>query len=356
METKCNKIDFTNQIIFIGIDVHKKNWSVTLSTNKIILKTFSMDPSAQQLANYLRKNYPGGKYKSVYEAGFCGFGVHKQLEALGIENIIVNPADIPTKNKEKRNRNDHIDSRKLARELENGTLTGIYIPTEEQQELRSMNRLRYQLVKDQARMKNRIKGFLLFYGKRIPENYEMVNWSGNFIKYLEELDFNSSIGKETLQEYLTELKEKKLRISKIIKSLRSSVKEYGSEEIIKKLCSIPGIGFLSAVTLLVELIDINRFKKTDELCSYVGLIPSVDSSGQKEKVLGLNGRHNKYLRNLLLESAWVAVRKDPALTLQFNKLSSRMSKQKAIIRIAKKLLCRIHFVWKNNKSYEIGIV
>ena len=235
-------------------------------------------------------------------------------------------------------------------------MTGIYIPTEKQQELRSMNRLRYQLVKDQARIKNRIKGLVLYYGKEIPENYELRNWSGKFIKHLEAIEFSTTVGKEILRASLSVLKEKKIMAAKIIKHLREVVKEYGLEEIVKNLCSIPGVGFLTAVTLLTELIDINRFRNIDELSSYVGLIPSVDSSGEKERILGLNGRHNKYLRNLLIETAWVAVRKDPVLTHKFNKLSTRMCKQKAIIRIAKKLLSRIRFVWMNNKPYEKGII
>lgn len=356
MKIQNNKIDFSDQSIYVGIDVHKKQWKVTLRCNRIELKTFSMNPEAEQLSRYLEKNYPGGNYNSVYEAGFCGFSLHRKLREFRIENIIVNPADVPTKNRERRNRNDKVDSRKLARELENGTLRGIFIPTETQQELRSINRLRYQLTKDQARIKNRIKGFLLFYGKQIPANYEIRNWSGNFIKHLEALEFSTIVGKECLAAYLTVLMEKKIMTANIIKRLRQIVKEFGLEGIVNNLCSIPGIGFLTAITLLSEIIDINRFPNTDELCSYVGLIPSVNSTGDWEKVLGLNERHNKYLRNLMIEAAWIAVRKDPVLTLKFNKLSTRMSKQKAIIRIAKKLLARIRFVWKNNEKYEKGVI
>jgi len=356
MNTKVKQIDFSKQAIFVGIDVHKKSWKVTIRTNGIELKTFSMNTSVEELSRYLRKNYPNGSYKSVYEAGFCGFWIHRKLREVGIKNIIVNPADVPTKSKERRNKNDKIDSRKLARGLENGALTGIYIPTEKEQELRSTNRLRYQLVKDRVRIKNRIKGLVLYYGKTIPENYEVKNWSKNFIKHLEQMEFSTTVGKQCLGMYLTKLKENQAMIAKVVKQLKDVIKRYGREELIKKLCSVPGVGFLTAVTLLVELIDINRFNNIDKLCSYVGLIPSVNSSGDREKVLGLNGRHNKYLRNLMIESAWVAVRKDPVLTLKFNKLSTRMSKQKAIIRIAKKLLCRVRFVWKNNQPYEKGII
>lgn len=354
MNRKNTKLDFSNQTIIAGIDVHKKSWKVTLRLNKMELKTFSMNPSPEGLSRHLRSNYPGASYKSVYEAGFCGFSVDKKLKQLEIDNIVVNPADVPTKNKERANRNDKVDSRKLARELENGTITGIYVPTEEQQELRSLSRLRQQMVKDQIRLKNRIKGYLLNYGKQIAEDSETKYWSHNYIKYLESIEFSTEIGKQCMRAYLNDLNEKRAGILKVTRSLRQVVRNNRHEQTIKNLITIPGIGFLTAISLYTELIDINRFGNIDQLCSFVGFTPSVDSTADKERVRGLSNRHNRYLRNILIESAWVAVRMDPALTCKFNKLSLKMSKQKAIIRIAKRLLIRARCVWKNNEVYKKG--
>jgi transposase len=356
MLTENNQIDFSNQRIFIGIDVHKKSWTVTIRTKAMEMKTFSMNPSPDELNNYLKKNYPNGNYRSVYEAGFCGYWIDHRFKELGIENMIVNPADVPTKSKERVNRNDRVDSRKLARELESGTLDANYVPTKSQQELRSLSRVRYQLVKDNVRIKNRIKCLLLFYGKEIPENYQIKYWSGNFIKYLEGIKFDTNVGKEALEIYLSELKEKKNKIAGTLKSLRTHAQEYGIMDTINNLTSVPGIGFITAITLYTELIDINRFKTLDELCSYVGLVPSIDSSADREHIFGISKRHSKFLRNILIEASWMAVRKDPSLTFRFSRLVSRMSKQRAIIRIAKKLLSRIRFVWKNNKKYEIMLL
>ena len=148
MESKNNKLDFTGQIIYIGLDVHKKNWSVTIITQGIILKTMSMVPSPDKLVKYLHKNYPKAKYVSVYEAGFCGFWIDRRLRALGVNNIVVNPADVPTKQKERRHRIDKVDSKKLARELSNNNLEGIYIPSKEHESIRALGRLRRQTVKD----------------------------------------------------------------------------------------------------------------------------------------------------------------------------------------------------------------
>jgi len=86
------------------------------------------------------------------------------------------------------------------------------------------------------------------------------------------------------------------------------------------------------------------------------LVPSVHSSADKTSELGLTQRRNRYLRHLIVEASWVAIRKDPALLLAFNQLTRRMKKQDAIIRIAKKLLRRIRHVWKNQKPYVMAVV
>jgi transposase len=110
------------------------------------------------------------------------------------------------------------------------------------------------------------------------------------------------------------------------------------------------------MVFLTEIVEIDRFKNIDHLASYVGLIPGEDSSGDQEIHTGISRRRNQHLRHLLIESSWIAVRKDPALIKSFNELAKRMPKNKAIIRIARKLLRRIHFVLKNQEYYEPCVV
>ncbi len=108
----------------------------------------------------------------------------------------------------------------------------------------------------------------------------------------------------------------------------------------------------AGVAFYSEIIDMARFKTLDHLKSYVGLVPSVRSSGDTEHVWGLTFRRNRFLKYVIIEAAWVAIRKDPALLACYNKLISRMKAQSAIIRIAKKLLGRIRYVWLNNVPYK----
>jgi transposase len=356
MQRKNKALDFSKQIFFIGLDVHKKHWTVTIRSDKIVLKTFVMNSSAKELTKYMQRHYPSGKYYSVYEAGFCGYSIHRELERNGFKNKIAAPTEIPTSSKEKNEKMDPIDSRKLARELENNALEGIYIPDEFQQELRSLVRMRYQVIRSQTRLKNQIKSYLHFYGHKLPENFESRHWSGGFIEKLRNLKFNYPIGKRQLELYLEELTSKRAQLSKLTKSIREYLREYKLTEIILLLSSIPGIGLTTAVTLYTELMDIKRFGGFDKLASYCGLVPSVRGSGEKEKVLGIKLHHNKYIRQLLVESAWMAIRKDPVFTLSYSQYLKKMSKQKAIIKIAKKLLSRISYVWRSGNKYVCSVV
>jgi len=336
----------------VGIDVHKKKWVTTIRAHGMELRTFSMNPSPKELADHLHRNYPEGIFKTAYEAGFCDFWIHHQLESLGLSNCVIHAADIPTTNKEKVHKRDQIDSRKLARELEKGELNALYVPQIEQQQLRSLCRLRQKCTQQGTRLKNRIKGHLHYYGIVLPKGEVSRYWSAAFISELESYCTKKTAGSSCLRFLIQELKEQRRRLSDITCELRTFCKRSGFSDMINCLRTVPGLGFITIVTLITEIIDINRFNKFDNLCSFVGLVPSTSSSGEKERINGLTPRRNKYLKHLIIESAWVAARKDPELLQAFSLLIKRMPKTDAIIRIARKLLNRIRYVWKNQTPYK----
>jgi transposase len=137
MQTQVTKkIDFTGQNLFIGLDVHKKSWSVTILVNGTEHRTFTQPPDPDSLLSYLNRSFPGANYNSAYEAGFCGYAIHRRLKELGIKNIVINAADIPTSQKDKLQKRDPVDSRKIASSLEKGSLHGIHVFDREQEELR----------------------------------------------------------------------------------------------------------------------------------------------------------------------------------------------------------------------------
>lgn len=353
MPVKIRQISFDEQNIYVGIDSHLKNWRVSIVLENSFYKTFSQDPCAKTLSNYLHKNFPGGNYFSAYEAGFCGFSIHRNLEEQGINNIVVNPADIPTTDKERKQKEDNRDSRKIAKSLRNGDLEAIHVPTRKTEELRSLVRYRKTLVKEISRNKTRIKSFLHCHGIAIPLELASASkyWSGRFTQWLNTVKLTTSYGHLVLTNLLgttMQLRATLLSITRLLKKISES-DEYAKP--IKLLRSIPGIGLIMAMTILTELDDIMRFKSLDKICSYIGLVPTTRSSGEKDKTGNITPRSNRAIRSGIVESAWVATRNDPALALAFNELCKRMKPNEAIIRIAKKMINRIRFVLKNETEY-----
>ena len=358
MQKKVNAISFKGQNIYVGIDVHLKSWTVTIIVGQLTHKSFSQNPDAGLLAAYLQKNFPDGSYFSVYEAGFCGFSVHRQLAANGIVNIVVNPADVPTTDKERSQKEDRRDSRKLAKGLRNGELTGIYILGSEQEELRSLVRYRKTTMKEICRHKNRVKSILYFKGIDIPEELNTASkyWSKRFTDWLKNLKLVTDCGNLALWETIAAAEFLRGQLLRVNRHLRELEKDSRYSEDLKYLRSIPGIGLIVAITFLSELETVKRFKNLDRLCSFVGLVPSTHSSGEKEVSRNITKRSNRALRAAIVESAWVAIRYDPALTLKYNQLRNRMEANDAIIRIAKKLLNRIRFVLLNRQEYTCCVV
>ena len=349
------QLDFSGQNIFVGMDVHKNSWKICIRTEEMELRTFSQQPSVKTLSNHLKANYPSATYKVVYEAGFCGFGYQREFTAAGIDCIIVHPADVPTSDKDKNRKSDTVDCRKLSKTLSNGDLTGIFVPGVEQQDDRGVIRVYQQMIKDQTRFKNRIKGWLAFQGIIIPDDDVHKHWSNNFIGWLKSLSLTPSakISLDVLIQGYGQVRTMVLTATKQVRVLSRQLR-YLQE--IKLIRSVPGIGEITALLIITEIGDITRFKTLDKLCDYIGFVPKIHGSGDKETVLGLTHRGHHQLREKLIEASWVAIRLDPALTMAYNDYCKRMKKNRAIIKIAKKLLNRVRYVLINQKEYVTAVV
>lgn len=354
---KSNRLDFSGQDIYVGLDTHLKSWRTSIMVGESSYKTFSQDPSPELLKNYLVRNFPNGNYHSAYEASFSGFGTHRDLLDLGIKNIVVNPADIPTTDKERKQKEDSRDSRKIAKQLSQNDLTAIYVPEIEIGGDRSLVRYRKTLTKEIARTKHRIKSQLYYFGIEIPVRFSGKKyWSKRFTNWLMEVDLPTTSAKLALVGHLEMaemLRKKQYSTTKEIRKL--SGKDVYRENYFL-LLSVPGIGSLTAMITLTELGDISRFRNLDKICSFIGLVPMTSSTGENERTGGITVRRNKMLRTAIVESSWVAIRNDPALMLAYRKLVKRMEPQKAIIRIAKKLVNRMLYVLKNKKPYVQAVV
>lgn len=359
MQTKISENLFKDQSFYVGIDYHKKSWKVTILGEQYEHKTMSQNPEPEILANYLKRNFPGGTFHAVYEAGFSGFTSCRRLNQLGVNCIVMHPADVPTSEKERLQKTDKADSRKLARSLRNREFEAIHVPDRLLEADRALVRQRFRLMKEVSRTKNRVKSLLFQFGIDIPERFTSAqtrHWSGVFIKWLKELPLDEESLKQTLDNYLRlgELQRKELLL--VNKQIRKLSQHDSYRNNFHLLTSIPGIGLMTAITFLVQVGDIKRFRQLDDLCYYVGLVPRMYGTGDKMRTGKIIHRGRKELKIMLIEASWEAIRKDPVLMAKFNELAQRMNKNKAIIRIARKLLSRIRFVLMNQQPYELGVV
>lgn len=344
-----NSCDFNGQKFYVGLDVHKKSWTVTIRSLGVEASHFNQPPDVDKLVAYLTRNYPGGEYFSAYEAGFCGTGTHELLCKAGITNIIIHPADLPLTDKHRKNKTDLHDSRALALNLEKGNLKGIHILSHQQQELRTLSRLRELKVKDATQANNRLKGFLMQFGIEIPALCGK-SLTAKALQWLSDLELSTDAGTITLREYVADLKYRRNRVAQITKLLGQQI-EATDQQTFKCLISIPGIGHITAMTLMAEIGDFSRFDDPDQYASFLGLCPWEASSADNIKTKGLQPRCNKHLRPLLMEASWVAIRRSPRLFAYYSKHSARNNKQ-AIVKVARKLAMIIRGVAISKQEYQ----
>ncbi len=346
-----NSTDFDGQIFYVGLDVHKHSWAVTVRSLGIQVANFSQPPSAKALHTTLTRMFPGGVYYSAYEAGFCGTGTHEQLRKLGITNIIVHAADIPLTDKQKKNKTDIHDSRSIAEQLERKNLHGIHILTHEQQELRSLFRLRENKIKDITRANNRLKSFMAYYGIEIPESISKKEYiSKRVLEWLDNLELSSDSGTITKQELIEELKYQRKQGSKITKLLRQQI-QISHTDAYKRLLTVPGLGPVTSMGLLAEIADFSRFEDPVDYIGYLGLTPWNDSTGDTVKTKGVQPRCNKHLRPLLIEASWVAIRNAPHLFAYYSKHAVKNNKH-AIIKVAHRLALIARGVVLKKQDYQ----
>jgi len=359
MQVQRKELNFEGQNIYVGLDVHLKSWTVCIMTEHLEHKRFTQPPKADVLYKYLTRNFPGATYHSVYESGFSGFWAHRQLTSLGINNMVTNAADVPTGQKEKIRKDDPVDSRKLARSLRSKELEAIYVPDESTLEERVLVRTRNTLVKDMTRFKSRIKSFLYFFGIPYPERFSNSgnHWSKNFLRWLkEDVQLSEESGKQTLALMIQEVEEqRRLLLQTLLQIKQLSEKEKYSSNV-KLLKTVPGIGLVTAMHFLTEIETLERFEDSDHFAAFVGLVPDRHNSGDVKNEGEITFRGQSILKKCIIESSWIAARKDPALSLAYNKYVARMEPNKAIIRVARKLLNRIYFVLKNKKEYVKCVV
>jgi transposase len=337
--------------VFIGVDVHKESWHVTARTEGEEVFHGGI-PSQYHALRKLMGYFKDCRIKVAYEAGPCGFWLYDRPTEDGIETIVVPPSLIPIESGNKV-KTDKRDSRKLAKLLEGNMLKRVYVLKEEDRVDRELLRTRRQIVEHRNDVARQIKSKLLFYGIRLPFA-QRHGWGQSYLQWLKELDIQREGLRacfESLIELYEYLSDQLMKMNQRVKELSQSSKY---RQRLKLLCSVPGIGTLIGMELLVELQEVERFKRAEELASYIGLTPSEFFTGQYVRQGRITGCGNKRIRACLVESSWILITKDPLMRLKYHRLKSMKGAKRAIIAIARKLVIRIRRILLNKEPYVVG--
>ncbi|MCA9438480.1 MAG: IS110 family transposase [Candidatus Omnitrophica bacterium] len=295
----------SKSIVRVGMDVHQETIRIAVigngeqSSGEIFWEETLPNDRGKVVKAFRKLEKRFGQLECCYEAGGCGYVLQRQLQEMGIECQVIAPSLIP-KAPGDRIKTDRRDARKLAKLFWNDQLTFVHIPNEEEESVRSLVRCREAKVEDLKRVKNRLLKFLqargLFYREGTYWTQKHQRWLAALkLKGCDRIVFEQHRGQlEFLQEQLRELNTEieKVAFSELYK------------EKVERLRCLKGIDTVTAITLVVEVVDFQRFGTAPELMSYFGLTPSENSSGGKIRRGGITKAGNRRVRRLLVESSW----------------------------------------------------
>jgi transposase len=344
--------NYKDKIVYVGIDVHKKTYSCVSICEKSVVKRDTIPADPKLLLRYLKNAFGNCvAIKTAYEAGFSGFYLHRYLIANGIDNIVIHPGSIEVSSRN-RVKTDKRDALKMATQLEAGRLQGIFVPTLNREEQRSVTRLRLNIVRLKHQVGSEFKA-LLFTQGLIDMNDDTALCQTWISKKLLEVKSKkySEYFLYTLNQYAQQWLELNTRLKEIKRMIQRQAKE---DEVLQRIYeSTPGIGALYARELVNELGDMRQFHNEKQLFSFTGLTPSEHSSGEHTRLGHITHQGNSIIRGILIEAAWVAIKQDPGLNEIFQHIAKKRGKKRAIVGIARRLIGRIRACVLSGSPYQI---
>jgi transposase len=269
--------------LFVGLDVHKETISVahaaggTTAAPHFVGQIGTRQCDLDKLVRRLRSQSP--RLVFAYEAGPCGYVLQRYLAGKGLDCRVVAPSLIP-KRPGDRVKNDRRDAVELARLLRSGDLTGVYVPSVEDEAIRDVCRARDATRVTLKSAKLRLKSFLLRLG----------------MNYVGRADWN-----DAHRRYLDEQVE---RLARLELQLLELAPEWRLYPVVEALQALRGVQWLVALTVVAELGDLTRFDNPRQLAAFVGLTPSEHTSGEKRRQGSITKTGNGRARRVLIEGAW----------------------------------------------------
>lgn len=344
--------------LITGVDVSKRTYVFTCVDQNNNKRTYRSQADPKSIYNFIKKRYADKRALFVYEAGCTGFGLYDYLTGHNHDCIIVHPASVQKAPKD-RVKNDRIDSAKLSEQALAGQLRGIHVPDESYRKLRHLAAVRQAYAADTRRAKQRIKSLLLFESISLPEETESgKHWSRHYREVLKQFPIANKIVRLRLDSLIDDLEHANDKLLWTHRQLRQLLRE---EEALAKniswLQSIPGFGFVVSTYFLSRVGDPAHLGTVRQIGSFAGVTPSEHSSGEKTEKGSITHMGDRELRRLLVEAAWIAIRKDRELGQFYHRIKSKNSynagSQIAIVAVARKLTARAHKVLKEQRPYII---
>jgi transposase len=324
-----------SRTVTVGLDVHARSVRLAAVRADELLEERTLPYDEEQVERVLRR-WPG--VRCCYEAGPTGFGLCRHLVARGIDCQVVAPGLVPQRPGD-RVKTDPRDARKLARLFAGGLLEPIYVPSPELEAVRDLVRAREDARLDRMRDRHRLSKFCLRHGRLLPTSA----WTVTRRKWLGEQRFERAAEQITFDSYLHAVDLVDRRIEALETSIRETAEQGPWREQVARLRCLRGIDTHTALALVAEIGDFNRFHTAEQFMAFVGLVPSEHSSGGQRRQGSITKVGNAHVRRLLVESAWHA-RQRPKVGYE---LARRQRGQNALV-VAHAWRCqqRLHARWQ----------
>jgi transposase len=343
-----NQADFYGKKIFVGLDVHKKSFALCAICDGEQVGKASMNSSHEGLLKYLSSHFVGAEIILAYEAGFSGYSLHRYLEGNGITCFVVHAASIEVSSRD-RVKTDKRDAAKIAHQLSQGRLQSIRVPSIQEEQNRSLSRGREQIVELRADIARQIKSKLMYFGLLDANDDRLI--SESFLKEIESTKLPKE-AKFVLRSFADIWRDLSQKIKSFDQELAKQAES--DEKVETTYRSVPGIGKVSSRILANELGDLKQFSSVDKLYSFTGLTPSEYSSGNTVRKGHISRQGSSRIRKTLVECAWRAVEKDPALKSDYERIAARAGKKRAIVGVARRLIGRVRACFQKDCKYTIG--
>lgn len=290
---------------FVGLDVHKETIAIAVADRGCAAPRSLgiIRNDLDELRKALRRLGSPAQLLVCYEAGACGYTIHRFLTRLKIKCVIVAPSLIPRKPGD-RVKTDRRDALALARLLRSGDLTATWVPDPEHEALRDLVRAREDAVEDRLRAWHRLTKFLLRLGVNAPPGVHAR--SVRYRQWLDGLQFDDAAQGLVFVEYRHCIDELDQRVTRFEQQLTELAQRSPHAATIAALQAMRGIKLLTATTIVSEVGDLGRFASPRQLMAYAGLVPSEHSSGSRLRRGCITKSGNAHLRRVLVEAAWHA--------------------------------------------------